>query len=141
MRARRGDLAPYPNQATLLTTKGFSLYRGRFRRGRSLGRSRKSRGKRRVRWDSSANTAPTTIAQTSYRSYHPNVARKVLRSGALREKACDEFQNKHLKGAYCRNLCYRLLDLCYDLMYHCSSYQTSSSLVSLPDTHKVNWHV
>ena len=37
-RARRGDLAKYPVQATVVTTKGVSPCRGSFRRAESLGR-------------------------------------------------------------------------------------------------------
>ena len=57
--ARRGDLATYPDQATVLTTKEFSLHRGHFRRGESLGRSGKTQCKssaRRVRRE--AQTLP-----------------------------------------------------------------------------------
>ena len=46
---RCGYLATYPDQVTVLTTKGFSLHRGRFRRGQSLGRSGKKRHRSGVR--------------------------------------------------------------------------------------------
>ena len=43
--ARCGDLATYPDQAAVVTTKGFSLHTGSFRRGESVGRSGKMRRK------------------------------------------------------------------------------------------------
>ena len=54
---QRGDLATYPDQATIVT-KGFSLRRGRFRRGKSLGCFGKTRSRSSVRRERGANTLP-----------------------------------------------------------------------------------
>ena len=57
-RVRRGDLAAYCDQAIVLTTKGFSLCRGHFRRGEIQRRSKKTRRKSRVRRVCGADTPP-----------------------------------------------------------------------------------
>ena len=50
----------YPDQATMLTTKGFSLCRGHFRRRGSLGSSWKTRYKSSVRCARGADTLVNT---------------------------------------------------------------------------------
>ena len=57
--ARRGDLATSPVQATVVTTKGFSLRRGSFSRAKSLGQSGK--------------TSHKTSAQRAQHKYSPQV--------------------------------------------------------------------
>ena len=59
-RARRGDLATYPDQATVPTTKGLSLRRGRFRSGESPGHSGKTRRKSSAWCTHGADTPPRT---------------------------------------------------------------------------------
>ena len=53
-----GDWATYPDQTTVLTTKGFSLHRDHFRRGESLGHSGKTHCKSSVRCACGADTPP-----------------------------------------------------------------------------------
>ena len=65
-----GYLATYPNQATVLTTKGFSLCRGRFRRGQSLGHSGKTRCRSSPRCARRSNTPPHRYPPTVRTAQH-----------------------------------------------------------------------
>ena len=58
---RRGDLATYPDQATVFATKGFALCMGSFKRGKSVGHPRKTRCESSVRRVRGADTPPLAI--------------------------------------------------------------------------------
>ena len=68
----------WPDQATVLTTKGFSLRWGRFRNGESPGHSRKTRRKSSARRACGADTSPFVRCQSlksgcdQFRLFAPN---------------------------------------------------------------------